>query len=80
MFAWNPAMESVALDPDPVIGGEWALAEDANRIPWCSPVPSGTQIAFDDVLFSLHACPLAQVIPLADRKRHARPDTARRFA
>jgi hypothetical protein len=55
------------------------VTEDANRIPWCAPVPEGTQIAFDDVLFSLHVCPLAEVIPLAVRTR-PRPEPHRRYA
>lgn len=80
MFAWDAAMDLVALDLDPRPGGEWTLTEDANHIPWCAPVPPGTQIAFDDVLFSLHACPLAPVITLADRRRQDRPETRQRYA
>jgi hypothetical protein len=79
MFAWDAGMQSVALDRDPRPGGEWTLTEDANHIPWCAPVADGTQIAFDDVLFSLHVCPLAEVIPLTARTR-TRPESHRRYA
>jgi hypothetical protein len=80
MFAWDAAMDLVALDPDPRPGGEWTLTEDPNHIPWCAPVPAGTQFAFDDVLFSLHACPLAEVIPLTARTRTRQAGANRRYA
>jgi hypothetical protein len=80
MFAWDAAMNVVALELDPRPGGEWTLTEDANHLPWCAPVPAGMQLAFDDPLFSLHVCPLAPVIPLAARRQQDRPDARRRYA
>jgi len=80
MFAWDAAMDLVALGLDPRPGGEWTLTEDANHIPWCAPVAAGTQLAFDDPLFSLHACPLAPVFSLADRRRQEHPETRQRYA
>jgi hypothetical protein len=80
MFAWDADMQSVALDRDPRPGGEWTLTRDANRIPWCAPVPDGTQIAFDDVLFSLHVCPLAEVIPFTARAESRPVERVRRRA
>jgi hypothetical protein len=80
MFAWDPAMDTVALDPDRRPGGEWTLTEDANRIPWCAPVPDGTQLAFDDELYSPHACPLAEVIDIAARRRQGSAGSHRRYA
>lgn len=80
MFAWDNGMNSVALAPDPQLGGEWTVTEDANHIPWCAPVPDGTQIAFDDVLFSLHVCPLAEVIPFTTQTQARPAERARRRA
>jgi hypothetical protein len=80
MFAWDDAMDVIALRPAPDPDGTFTLTEDANRIPWCRPVPEGTQLAFDDVRYSLHACPLAPVIPLTSAKPRRHPVTGGRRA
>lgn len=77
-FAWDANMNVIALNR--TVGGSFTVTLDGNRLPWCDSVPVGTQIAFDDVLFSLHACPLAPVITLADRRRQDRPETRQRYA
>jgi hypothetical protein len=78
MFAWDAGMNSVGLDPGPCPGGEWTLTVDPNHIHRCAPVPDGTQIAFDDELYSLHVCPLAEVIDLAARRPQPSPEDPRR--
>jgi len=77
-FAWDDDMNVIALNGTP--GGSFTVTLDGNRLPWCAPVPAGTQLAFDDELYSPHACPLAEVIPIADRRRQDRPETRRRYA
>jgi hypothetical protein len=77
-FAWDDDMNVISLSRE--VGGSFTVTLDGNRLPWCAPVPAGTQIAFDDVLYDLHACPLAQVIPLTDRRRRDRPETRQRYA
>lgn len=75
-FAWDDDMDVIALNADP--GGDWAVSIDANRVEWCRPV-TGRQLAFDEVLYRLHECPLADVITLADRRQPAsRPESPRR--
>jgi hypothetical protein len=79
MCAWDAGMQSVALDRYPRLGGEWAVTVDPNHIPWCAPVPDG-QLTFDDVHYSLHVCPLAEVIPFTARAESRPVERVRRRA
>lgn len=77
-FAWNDAMQAVALEPD-LLDGPVAVSLDRNNIPWCRDA-RGTQLAFGESFYRLHdpRCPgLATVTPI-DHARSRRVPAPRR--
>jgi hypothetical protein len=79
LFALDQDGRTLYLDPE-AQGGNLAALDDANHIASCRPAGPGTQLELGEYLVSLHACPLAPVFSLADRKRGEQPETRRRYA
>lgn len=79
LYALDQDGRELYLDPE-AQGGNLAATDDENHIAWCRPAGPGTQLALGEYLVSLHACPLAPVITLADRKHREQPEKHRRYA